>query len=118
MKSRKISNFLMKKLDCNKKVIASYVGVSENYLSNFLDVKNNEFIDNKLEKRIFDLYYIVKILVRNKSLTPSIIKKILVTPYYKFEDGTHLDVISAIHMEKISNTLLKTIAEESLKYLR
>lgn len=118
MKARKIVDSLTERLECTQKVIASFMGISETALSTSLDNPIAEIRENKVGKRLLSLCYIVETLARDESLTPSVIKKILVAPYYPREDGTYLDVVTAIHLGTIQNDLLTPIADAALKHFR
>ncbi|OQW45954.1 MAG: hypothetical protein A4S09_16930 [Proteobacteria bacterium SG_bin7] len=118
LKVRAIVDALIGRLDCTQKVVCSFLGITETALSISMDRQIAEISDNKVGKRLVSLLYIVETLARDQSLTSGIIKKVLVSPFYRQEDGSYLDVVSAIHMGTIQNDLLTPIADAALKHLR
>ena len=115
---RQIIDALVGRLDCTQKSICSFLGVTETALSTSMDRRIFEISDNKVGKRLLSLLYVVETLARDESLTAMIIKKVIVAPYYRQEDGSYLDVVSAIHMGSIQNDLLTPIADAALKHFR
>jgi|GEM_PF-3205680 len=118
LRVRQIVEALTRRLDCTQKVLCSFLGVTETALSTSMDKPFSEAGDHKVGKRLLSLLYVTETLARDESLTAVIIKKVLVTPSYRQEDGTYLDVVSAIHMGNIQNDLLTPIADAALKYFR
>ncbi len=118
LKIRQIAEALTKRLNCTQKVLCSFLGVSETALSTSMDKLISDAGDNKVGKRLLSLLYVVETLARDESLTAITIKKVLVAPYFRQEDGSYLDVISAIHMGNIQNDLLTPIADAALKHFR
>ena len=118
LKIRQIVEALTKRLDCTQKVLCSFLGVTETALSTSMDKLISDAGDNKVGKRLLSLLYVVETLARDESLTATIIKKVLVAPYFRQEDGSYLDVVSAIHMGNIQNDLLTPIADAALKHFR
>jgi len=118
LKVRKIVEDLTRRLECTQKVLCSFLGVTETALSTSMDKPFSEASDNKVGKRLSSLLYVTETLARDESLTSVIIKKVLVTPCYRREDGSYLDVISAIHMGNIQNDFLPLIADAALKHFR
>lgn len=118
LKVGQIVDALKKRLDCTQKVLSSFIGVTETALSTSLDKSVVDVSENKVGKRLLSLLYVVETLARDESLTSLVIKKVLVAPYYRQEDGSYLDVVSAIHMGNIQNDLLTPIADAALKHFR
>ena len=118
VKTRQLVDSLCERLDCTQKVLCSFIGVTETSLSTSMDREFSEVSENKVGKRLMSLLYVVETLARDLSLTSLIIKKVLVTPCYRKEDGTFLDVASAIQMGNIQNDLLTPIADAALKHFR
>lgn len=118
LKVRQIVDALTRRLDCTQKVICSFLGVTETALSTSMDRRISEISDNKVGKRLLSLLYVVETLARDASLTAMVIKKVLVAPYFRQEDGSYLDVVSAIHLGNIQNDLLTPIADAALKHFR
>src|SRR3972149_3689483 len=116
LKVRQIVDALTRRLDCTQKVICSFLGVTETALSTSMDRRISEISDNKVGKRLLSLLYVVETLARDESLTAMVIKKVLVAPYFRQEDGSYLDVVSAIHLGNIQNDLLTPIADAALKH--
>ncbi len=118
LKVRQIVDALTRRLDCTQKVICSFLGVTETALSTSMDRRISEISDNKVGKRLLSLLYVVETLARDESLAAMVIKKVLVAPYFRQEDGSYLDVVSAIHLGNIQNDLLTPIADAALKHFR
>lgn len=118
LKVRQIVDALTRRLDCTQKVICSFLGVTETALSTSMDRRISEISDNKVGKRLLSLLYVVETLARDESLTAMVIKKVLVAPYFRQEDGSYLDVVAAIHLGNIQNDLLTPIADAALKHFR
>lgn len=55
---------------------------------------------------------------KDMSISPEVMKHILVLPKYRSKNGTFLDVISAIHYGDYSDELLVEIGKAALKSLR
>ncbi len=118
LKIRQIVDALTKRLECTQKVLCSFLGVTETALSTSMDKPISDASDNKVGKRLLSLLYVVETLSRDESLTALVIKKVLVAPYFRQEDGSFLDVVSAIHMGNIQNDLLTPVADAALKHFR
>jgi hypothetical protein len=117
----KVSNLvsqLVGILDCSQKTLCSFLGVTETTLSTSMKKPFSELKDNKVAKRLMSLLFVVETLKRDQSLTAPAIIKVLSTPCYKLEDGTFLDVISAIHEGTNRHEFLVTVADSALKMFR
>ncbi|MBI1862368.1 MAG: hypothetical protein HYR96_15760 [Deltaproteobacteria bacterium] len=118
VKVRQMVDAITERLDCTQKVLCSFVGITPTSLSTTIDRPFCEVNENKVGKRLISLLYIVETLARDQSLTAPVIKKVLTTPCYRQEDGTYLDVVSAIHTGTIQNDLLTPIADAALRHFR
>lgn len=118
LKVRQIVDALCRRLECTQKVICSFIGITETSLSTSVERPFSETSENKVGKRLMSLLYVVETLARDESLSAPVIKKVIVTPCYRQEDGTYLDVVSAIHLGTIRNDLLTPIADAALKHFR
>lgn len=118
LKVRQIVDSLCEQLDCTQKVLCSLIGVTPTSLSLSVERQIVDIADNKVGKRLMSLLYVVESLGKDKSLTPIVIKKVLTAPYFPAEDGTYLDVVSAIQLDNIPNALLIPIADAALKQFR
>jgi hypothetical protein len=111
----KVSGYLG---DCSQKVIASLIGVSETALSQARDRLLVEAVEHKVGKRLMHLLYVLETLARDETLSPAAVFKVLVTPAYPEEDGSYLDVSSAIQLEAVEDDRLAEIADTTLRHLR
>lgn len=105
-------------LKCKKKVLSSYLGVTPTTLSMNSDKPFSEVKNNKLGKRLLSLLYVASSLEKDKSITPEVMRHILVLPKYRSKEGRFLDVVTAIHDGDYSDELLVEIATAALKNLR
>lgn len=109
---------IVNNLDCSQKTLCSFIGVSPTALSTSLDKPIQDCKDNKVGGRLVNLVYVVETLKKDVTLSSPLISKVLVTPCYPLEDGTMLDVVSAIHAGDIKREFLVEIADKALKFLR
>lgn len=105
-------------LDVRDKTLASLLGVAAPTLSTNMNKPFSKIRNNKLGKRLLSLLYVVESLSKDKTLSAKAMLHILTTPRYKMEDGTYLDVISAIHLGDIRNEFLLNIADSAIEHLR
>ena len=103
---------------CSQKAIASLIGVSETALSQARDRALVEATEHKVGKRLMCLLYVLETLARDETLSPTAIFKVLVTPTCPEDDGSYIDVSSAIQLETVQNERLAEIADTTLKHLR
>lgn len=104
--------------NCTDKTIASLIAVTTTALSQARERQLKDATDYKVGKRLMALLYVVETLMKDMTLTPQAILKIVVAPYYPHEDETFLDVMTAIQMEAFSNEELMKIADAALKSFR
>lgn len=116
--TRDIVDKLSDKLKCKKNVLSSFLGVTATTLSMNIEKPFAEIKDNKFGKRLLSLLYVVSSLEKDLSITPEVMRHILVLPNYRSKDGKFLDVVSAIHYGDYSDELLVEIAKEALSSLR
>ena len=117
-KIRELVRDIVSTLDCTQKNICSLIGVTETTLSTSMEKTFRDVADNKVGKRLLSLLYVVNTLKQDEILTAPLMLKILVTPAYEMEDGTYLDVASAIHAGEYHNELLVHIADAAIKKMR
>jgi hypothetical protein len=103
---------------CSQKVIASLIAVSETALSQARKRAVDDPTDRKVGSRLMNLLYVVETLTKDETLNADAILKVLVTPCSPQENGSYLDVASAIQLGTVSNTQLLDIADAALKHLR
>ena|ERR1035437_7720500 len=104
--------------NCSRKAIASLIGVSETALSQARDRLLEKATEHKVGARLMSLLYVLETLVQDETLNATAIFKVLVTPCYPAEDGSYLDVSTAIQLETIENGRLTEIADAALKHFR
>jgi hypothetical protein len=104
--------------NCSQKAISSLIAVSETALSQARARSLEEATEHKVGKRLMSLLYVVETLAKDETLNPTAIFKVLVTPCYPQEDGTYLDVASAIQLGTHPNERLTQIADITLKHFR
>lgn len=115
---RTATDALCQRLDCTQKVLCSFLGITETALSTSMAKTLAESADNKVGRRLLHLLYVVETLARDESLTPIIMKKAITAPYFRWEDGTFIDVVTALHMDNIPKEFLIPIADAALKQFR
>ncbi len=116
--TRDIVDNLSDKLKCKKKVLSSYLGVTPTTLSMNIEKPFSEIKDNKFGKRLLSLLYVADAFEKDLSITPEVLRHVLVIPKYRAKDGTFLDVISAIHLGEYGDEFLVEVAKEALHSLR
>lgn len=116
--TKEIVDNLADKLKCKKKVLSSYLGVTPTTLSMNIEKPFSDVKDNKLGKRLLSLLYVVGALENDRSITPEVMRHILILPKYRSKEGIFLDVVTAIHNGDYSDELLVEIAAAALKSLR
>lgn len=116
--TKDIVDNLSDKLKCKKKVLSSYLGVTPTTLSMNIEKPFSEIKDNKFGKRLLSLLYVVDALEKDLSITPEVMRHILVLPKYRSKEGTFLDVISAIHIGEYGDEFLVEVAKAALQSLR
>lgn len=104
--------------DCSQKTIASLIAVTTTALSQARERALVDATEHKVGKRLMALLYVVETLMKDVTLTPQAILKVIVAPYYPHEDGTFLDVMTAIQMETFGNEELVKVADSALKRFR
>ncbi len=104
--------------DCSQKAISSLIAVSETALSQARGRSLEEATEHKVGKRLMSLLYVVETLARDETLNSTAIFKVLVTPCYPQDDGSYLDVASAIQIGTHPNERLTQIADVTLKHFR
>ena len=114
MITREVVNQILDKLNCSQKSLASFLGVTQTALSMNVEKPFSEIRDNKVGKRLLSLLYVVEILSKDQSLTPEVIAKIIVSPSYPMNDGSYLDVVTAIQRGDIRDEFLIEIANKAL----
>ena len=119
IKIRDLVNGIVVNLDCTQKTLCSLVGITQTALSTSMERSFVDVSDNKVAKRLMSLLYVIETLKKDESLNAALILKVLTAPCYRLEDGTFLDVVSAIHEgEKNRNEFLIEVADAALKILR
>jgi hypothetical protein len=78
----------------------------------------HDISETTIGKRLTRLIYVLDAVSIDKSLTPEIIFRLLVTPRYKQGDGWYLDVVSVIQMDEVNNEMLLSVADAALKHIR
>ena len=109
---------IVSSLDCSQKTLCSLIGVTQTALSTSLEKPYADTNTNKVAKRLMSLLYVIETLKKDQSLNAQLILKVLTIPSYRLEDGTFLDVISAIHEGTNRNEFLVDVADHALKLLR
>ena len=104
--------------NCSQKVISSLIAVSETALSQARKRALEAATEHKVGSRLMSLLYVVETLTKDETLNPDAILKVLVTPCAPLENGSYLDVSSAIQLGTISHAQLLDIADAALKHLR
>jgi hypothetical protein len=104
--------------DCSQKAIASLIAVSGTALSQARERTLEEATEHKVGKRLMGLLYVVETLVKDATLNPQSILKVLITPCYPHEEETFISVTSAIQLETFSNEQLMQVADAALKRFR
>jgi hypothetical protein len=104
--------------NCSQKVISSLIAVSETALSQARKRAVDDPTDRKVGSRLMSLLYVVETLTKDETLNADAILKVLVTPCSPQENGSYLDVASAIQLGTVSNAQLLDIADAALKHLR
>ena len=104
--------------NCSQKVLSSLIAVSETALSQARKRSLGLATEHKVGSRLMSLLYVVETLTKDETLNPDAILKVLVTPCAPQENGSYLDVASAIQLGTVSNTQLLDIADAALKHLR
>ncbi len=105
-------------LDCSQKTLCSLIGITQTALSTSLEKSYVDTHTNKVAKRLMSLLYVIETLKKDQSLNAHLILKVLTVPSYRLEDGTFLDVVSAIHEGTNRNEFLIEVADRALKHLR
>jgi hypothetical protein len=103
---------------CSQKVIASLIAVSETALSQARKRVLEDATDHKVGSRLMSLLYVVETLTKDETLNADAILKVLITPCSPQENGSYLDVSSAIQLGTVSNPQLLEIADAALRHLR
>lgn len=104
--------------NCSQKAISSLIAVSETALSQARGRSLEDATEHKVGKRLMGLLYVVETLARDETLNPAAIFKVLVTPCFPEDDGSYLDVASAIQLGTTPNDRLTQIADAALKHFR
>jgi len=118
LKIRNLVEGIRAQLDCTQKTICSLAGVTQTSLSTSIEKPYVEVRDKKVAKRLMSLLYVIETLKRDQSLNAPLILKVLSTPCYRMEDGTFLDVVSAIHSGKFNHEFLVHVADAALAKFR
>ncbi|EQC45007.1 hypothetical protein M899_0567 [Bacteriovorax sp. BSW11_IV] len=116
--TKTIVDNLADKLKCKKKVLSSYLGVTPTTLSMNIEKPFAEVKDNKFGKRLLSLLYVVDAIGKDLSLSPDVMRHILVMPKYRTKEGMFLDVVSAIHYGEFNDEFLVEVAKAALHSLR
>jgi hypothetical protein len=109
---------ISKYLECSHKFIASLIAVSGTALSQARSRALDDPSDRKVGSRLLNLLYVVESLTKDPTLNAAAISKVLVTPCAPQEDGSFLDVASAIQLGTFDPPRLLGIADAALKHLR
>jgi hypothetical protein len=104
--------------NCSQKVISSLIAVSATALSQARKRSLEAATEHKVGSRLMSLLYVVETLTKDETLNPDAILKVLVTPCSPQENGSYLDVASAIQLGTVSNPQLLDIADAALRHLR
>ncbi len=104
--------------NCSQKAVASLIAVSETALSQARKRPLEAATEHKVGSRLMSLLYVVETLTKDETLNAAAMFKVLVTPCAPQENGSYLDVSSAIQLGTVSNGQLLAIADAALKHLR
>lgn len=105
-------------LACSQKAVASLIAVSGTALSQARPRSLDDAADHKVGSRLLSLLYVVESLTKDQTLNADAIQKVLVAACAPQEDGSYLDVASAIQLGTLSPHQLLGIADAALKHLR
>ncbi len=103
---------------CSQKAISSLIGVSETALSQARKRPLEAATEHKVGSRLMSLLYVVETLTKDETLNTAAMFKVHVTPCAPQENGSYLDVASAIQLGTVANGQLLEIADAALKHLR
>lgn len=117
IKTREVVEQLMERLRCKRKLLCTFIGVTETTLGMNIKKPFSEIKHTKTGKRLFSLGYVVSALSSDPSLNAESLVRTLTSPHYEMADGTIMDVIAGIHCE-LPNELLVSIAEKALSDFR
>lgn len=104
-------------LSCNEKNLAVLLNVTQQTLSNNIELPWSAIKDQKIGKNLLALLYVVEALAKDKSLNAQTIHMILHTPKYMMADGNIIDVATGINLG-LSKELLTEVADNTVTFLR
>lgn len=110
LKGSSLVEFLTKTLECKQKTLAIYTGLNESTICSHLESNLDEISKTKAGRRLFGLFVCVDALSK-KGITAEVIKESLNEYVYPDIDENMDSVISALHQDKYSPSVLKNIAQ-------
>lgn len=101
--------------DCSQKVLCRYLGITTVALSQNIETKFEEIIDNKVGRRLDSLLYLLECVKKDETLDAATLHRLVTLPSYPDKSGWKVDVASAIHedydKEKLVEIFLSAIAK-------